>query len=104
MLLAICLVAAFAAAVVIGLVGVALLLRRRGMDRWIGTYARQSRMRSRMRGPTQPDPAGRPVHLLLCVADHYEPQHGKVDPERAAARVRSWVENYPRQFNRFRDA
>jgi hypothetical protein len=72
-------------------------LRRRSIDRWLATYLRES-SRRRPPGP------GAAVHVLLCVADHYEPQHGKADPARAAARVESWVTNYPRLFSRFRDA
>jgi hypothetical protein len=39
----------------------------------------------------------------LAVCDHYEPKRG-VTPDQARARVRQWVEEYPRQFDRFRDA
>ena len=45
-----------------------------------------------------------PVHLLLCVADHYEPQLGEAPPEVARARVERWVEDYPRLFGGFRDS
>lgn len=76
---------------------VALTLRRRGMDKWIGSHLRQFRRR---RTP----PAGQPVHVLLAVCDHYEPQHGHVDAARAAARVAAWVEQYPKRFGNFRDA
>lgn len=48
--------------------------------------------------------ADRPIHVLLCIADHYEPQLGKPTPAVAAGRVESWVRNYPRLFERFRDA
>jgi len=87
---------------VIGFVAVLTGMRRRGMDRWVGTYIKESsRRRSRVRRR-----AGRsgPIHVLLCIADHYEPQHGKVDATRAAARVQSWVCNYPRLLGRFRDS
>jgi len=94
------------------LVGIFAVLHRRGIDRWIGTYFRQSRQRqSRQRQPVAtgrigtpvPEAQAKPVHLLLCIADHYEPQFGKPGAERAAARVQSWVQNYPRLFDRFRD-
>ena len=73
------------------------VLRVRDMDVWIVPYLRESRRRGA-------PPRGKPTHVLLCVADHYEPQHGKVDAARAAARVEAWVANYPRLFDRFRDA
>ena len=47
---------------------------------------------------------GQPVHVLLCLADHYEPKLGRPSASVADERVRSWVENYPRLFARFRDS
>ncbi len=44
------------------------------------------------------------IHLLLCIADHYEPHNGRVDAETARRRIRTWVESYPRLFGRFRDS
>ncbi|HYT94847.1 MAG TPA: hypothetical protein VEL76_39385, partial [Gemmataceae bacterium] len=43
-------------------------------------------------------------HLLLCIADHYEPNAGKVAPEVAQARVAHWVREYPRRLGHFRDS
>lgn len=83
------------------LVGLALAARRqvraRHLDRWLVPYLRQYCKR---RVPRR----GEQVHLLLCIADHYEPYHGGVLPDRARARVRRWVEDYPRQFDAFRDS
>jgi hypothetical protein len=50
-----------------------------------------------------PEP-GRDVHVLLCVADHYEPKVGRPAPEVARARVERWLHDYPRLFGRFRDS
>lgn len=72
------------------------VLRQRGMDRWMGPYVRDAGRRY------SPEP-GEKVHVLLCIADHYEPQHGKVSKEQAAGRVDTWVREYPRLFDRFRD-
>ena len=72
-------------------------MRRRGLDRWLPQYVACGNSR---RSPARDEP----VHVILCIADHYEPQHGKVDPARAASRVESWVREYPRLFERFRDA
>src|SRR4051812_29504329 len=71
------------------------LVRRRGLDRWLIPYLLQSARRRR--------PVGE-VHLLLCIADHYEPQWGGARPELAWARVERWCEAYPRLFGDFRDA
>ncbi|MDB5305359.1 MAG: hypothetical protein JWM97_2908 [Phycisphaerales bacterium] len=67
------------------------------MDQWIVPYVMSA-------GKRRKGQLGSPVHVLLCVADHYEPQHGKAPAEQSAARVASWVENYPRLFDRFRDS
>ena len=48
---------------------------------------------------------GEEVQLLLCVADHYEPnENGRVTPEAAMRRVRHWAREYPRQLGGFRDS
>ncbi len=72
--------------------------RRRGLGRWIVPYVLQS---SRRRPPAH----GEEVHLLLCIADHWEPRSGgRVPPGQALARVERWVRDYPRQFGGFRDS
>ena len=63
---------------------------------WLFTYLLQTAKR---RAPSQ----GQDVHLLLCIADHFEPEHGKVGPEQALSRVRIWALEYPRRFASFRD-
>jgi hypothetical protein len=72
-------------------------VRRRHLGRWLVPYLREA---PRRRAPAP----GEEVHLLLCVADHYEPKEGHAPLEVAAARVRRWVEGYPRAFGRFRDS
>jgi hypothetical protein len=83
------------------LVAAALLLlwklHRRELLRLVVPYALQS-------GSHRPPRPGQEVHLLLCVADHYEPKADNAPPDLARARVRRWVEDYPRQFARFRDS
>lgn len=72
-------------------------LRRRGLDRWLGQYLLELPKRR------SPRP-GEPVHVLLCIADHFEPNLGGASPPTAWQRVRRWVEDYPRLFNGFRDS
>ncbi len=77
--------------------GVWLPFQNRGLHRWLVPYCLQS---SRRRPPA----AGQKIHLLLCIADHYEPHNGGVPDERADARVASWLERYPALFANFHDA
>lgn len=88
-----------AAGVVLGLAGLFLRrqLRRRGLGRWLAVYVRET---PRRKAPRE----GEPVHVLLCLADHYEPKGGRASPEMARGRVERWVRDYPRLFGRFRDA
>jgi hypothetical protein len=72
-------------------------MRRRGLNRWIVPYMLQTRKR---RSPRR----GEPVHLFLCIADHYEPRWGNPPPELARERVGHWTRDYPRLFARFRDS
>ena len=64
---------------------------------WLLTYILQTPKR---RAPSQ----GQDVHLLLCIADHFEPGLGRASSEVASDRVRQWTENYPRLFEQFRDS
>lgn len=72
-------------------------VRRRRLDRWIVPYVCEAPKRGR---PAR----GEPVHLLLCVADHYEPRHAVSTAAEAQARVDRWVREYPRLFGGFRDS
>lgn len=71
-------------------------MHRRHLDLWVVPYLVQtwSRRRGRRDGP---------IHLILCVADHYEPKWGDASPEVARSRVEAWVREYPRLFGDFRD-
>jgi len=71
--------------------------RRKNLDRWMFTYVNE---RSKRGAPR----AGQPVHLLLCIADHFEPKGGGATPTVARERVRRWVEDYPRLCEEFRDS
>lgn len=73
------------------------VLKKRGMHRWLGSYVVQTLRRRRPR-------ADEPVHVILCIADHYEPKHGKPSPEIARRRVQTWLREYPRQLGGFRDS
>ncbi len=85
--------------VLLGLAGAGLAALqgwRRGLNRWIITYIRE---RSKYHAPRSDEP----VHLLLCIADHFEPGNGGVSASQARERVERWVEDYPCLFGQFRD-
>jgi hypothetical protein len=69
----------------------------RSLDRWLLPYLLQTRRRRTPRG-------GDPVHVLLCIGDHYEPKLGGAPPEVARRRVGRWAADYPRLFGGFRDS
>src|SRR5262245_24295362 len=72
-------------------------IRRRHMERWLLAYFRE-------RERFQPPKADEEIHVILCVADHYEPRAAKASDGVARRRVATWVERYPAQFGRFRDS
>lgn len=74
-----------------------LVLRRRGLDALAVHYFAQS-------GKCRPPSPQQDVHVLLCIADHYEPHEDNVADDMARRRVQRWLDDYPRQFARFRDA
>jgi hypothetical protein len=80
----------------VGIGGIAWQARRRALDRWLLPYILQAGQRRHRR-------AGEQTHLLLCIADHYEPKLGGASPAQARARVQHWVEQYPRMCGEFRD-
>jgi hypothetical protein len=71
--------------------------RRRGYDRWIFAYLLE---RSKRQAPRP----GQTVHLLLCIADHFEPGNGDAAPDVARQRLQRWLEDYPRLCQQFRDS
>ncbi len=68
----------------------------RSIDKWLPGYLASALLRPRS--------AARGRHLILCVADHFEPFRGGVDRTVALAQVNRWADEYPRLFSRFRDA
>ncbi len=88
-----------AATIVLG-AGVTLFLvflRVRGMDRWFLDYVLQSPRRWREKAKRGE------VHLLIAVADHFEPMHKAKSALQGQARIDRWAEVYPRIFGSIRD-
>jgi hypothetical protein len=69
----------------------------RAMHRWLPGYLLSP---GRRRRPS----AGQTVHLILCIADHFEPKLGGATASLSNDRVRRWVDEYPKQFAEFRDS
>ncbi len=90
-------IAAIALAVLTLLATAALVVRRRNLHRWLFSYARTA---SRRRAP-RPDDS---IHVLLCIADHFEPHNGKVSRQCADERLNTWLTRYPELFDRLRDS
>ena len=76
---------------------VARAIHGRAYDRWVVSYVLQV---SRRRAITRPTGE---IHVLLCIADHFEPGHGEVSNEVARARVARWIQDYPEKLGGFRD-
>lgn len=72
-------------------------LRPKGLDQWLPAYLRTAHLRR------SPRP-GEPLTVYLAVCDHYEPKRGNASPAKARGRVRQWVNEYPRLFDRFQDS
>ena len=73
------------------------LLQRRGLSRCAIPYLSQVNRRRRVA-------PGEPVHLLLCIADHFEPQWGQPPRMSPSSAIRNWVDRYPTLFDAFRDS
>ena len=64
---------------------------------WGADYLRGRRERRGLNPP-------RPVHVMFCLVDHFEPAVGDADVETQAARVRAYVDRLPRAVASHRDA
>jgi hypothetical protein len=49
-------------------------------------------------------PPERPLHVLLCIADHFEPQRDHPSRNVARDRMQRWISEYPRLANQFADS
>src|SRR3954452_5501756 len=72
-------------------------LWQKNLPLWLPTYIRE---RSRRRDPG----AEEEVHLILCVADHFEPRGANPTTRGAQEMLQRWVRDYPRLFDGFRDS
>lgn len=68
----------------------------RAIDKWLFGYV-ESVMR-------RPGKADGPVHLMFCVADHFEPFHDNPGKDAALAKIRRWRSEYPAAAAGHKDA
>ncbi len=73
------------------------IIYRRKMHYWIFSY-----LLSLLSKKEKPDPS-KPVDIILCIANHFEPGYGEVNEEREIKRVNTWLEKYPLLASRHRD-
>jgi len=78
------------------LVAFALAVRRKNMAVWLPAYCHALFRRRRA--------VVRPIHVMFCFVDHFEPKWGRVDYPRECARVERWRRRYPELCARHRDA
>src|SRR5690554_4501913 len=73
-----------------------LATRQRQLQYWLAAY---------IRGLFRKAPAAPgPVHVMVCIADHFEPAWNNVDLERERARMDVWMRRLPSIATRHRDA
>lgn len=70
------------------------LLRSRNVHIWIGSYLRRR----------VPAPGVRPVHVMFCFVDHFEPMWHGADLDTQRRRVDRWCTEYRQLASRHRDA
>ena len=70
----------------------------KNIHRWLGSYCRQQI------GKVRPMRRAKPVHIMFCCADHFEPEGGGADTQTQLQRIRRWIDEYPKLVDRHRDA
>lgn len=73
---------------------VALALYRRNVHIWLPDFLAGNRQQVQ----------GRPVHVVFCFVDHFEPMWGRADYATEKERVARWQQEYPRLAARHADA
>ena len=74
--------------------------RQRNVFLWLPSYLRGNWAGKRERALAR----GKPVHVIFCVADHFEPAVQDPGPDGQRGRLDAWIQRYPRMAEPFRDA
>lgn len=73
-------------------------LKEKNVTVWMRGYLSDALTGPLIRG------SGNPVHIMLCVVDHFEPQHKNASDEHARQRMDFWRNEYPRRMGHLRDS
>lgn len=84
-----------------GLLWLCCKARRRNVLLWLPAYLKGDWPGRRERRSLEDSAT---VHVMLCVADHFEPGWGRPPDKVRQSRVEHWVRHYPRMAEGFRDA
>lgn len=69
----------------------------KGLQNWLPYYLWQKAI------PKEKPEADKPIHILLCVVDHFEPFNSGADIKTAKQRVLAWLEGYPSMADKYCD-
>ena len=58
----------------------------------------------KMKAIINPPRRSGPIHILFCMADHFEPRWNNASPDKEKERVKRWVEMYPELASAHRDS
>jgi hypothetical protein len=78
--------------VLAGIIFVAREVQSKHILIWLGSYVRDRRLRS---GSMKKIEGDKPVHILFCMVDHFEPISEGSTREQERERMRDWLERYP---------
>lgn len=73
-------------------------LSERGLRYWLPYYLWQQLFKNRT------SQTEKPLHILFCFVDHFEPFNGGADLKTAKWRVEQWVRKYPNVADRYKDS
>lgn len=76
----------------------AMSIKRKGLQYWLPYYLWDT-----VTSRKTPDRT-KPIHVMLCFVDHFEPFHTGGDVQKANGRVRAWTERYPKMAQKHKDA
>jgi len=74
------------------------LFLNKGLQYWLPYYLLQHL------SPKEKPDLSKPIHIFLCIVDHFEPFNGPVDYNTALKRVLIWKKKYPKFADRHRDS